>query len=182
MELINTKLADVFILRPKIFKDLRGFFLESWNKKTFHETTGIDAEFVQDNHSCSEYGILRGLHYQLNKPQGKLVRVVTGKVLDVVVDLRQSSSTFGKHITAELSEQNNHQLWIPAGFAHGFTVLSESANFLYKTTEYYTPEDEHCIKWDDKDLNIDWQLGSTTPSLSTKDQQGIAFKNAPYFS
>ena len=181
MKLLKTTLADVFILEPTVFKDARGFFLESWNRETFKKTVGIDVEFVQDNHSCSKQGTLRGLHYQLKHPQGKLVRVVTGKVLDVVVDLRKHSPSFGKHITVELSEQNNHQLWVPAGFAHGFTVLSESANFLYKTTNYYNPEDEHCIKWDDQQLNIDWQLNNTVPSLSEKDQQGIAFKDANYF-
>ena len=181
MLVTSTAIADVLILEPKVFGDSRGFFLESWNEKTFQEATGLDVHFVQDNHSRSQKGVLRGLHYQLNQPQGKLVRVTHGKVLDVAVDLRQSSPTFGQHVTVELSGENHKQLWVPAGCAHGFVVLSESADFLYKTTHYYAPQDEQCIRWDAPELNIDWQLGDITPRLSAKDQQGQAFRDAPKY-
>jgi dTDP-4-dehydrorhamnose 3,5-epimerase len=176
-----TAIADVLLLEPKVFGDSRGFFLESWNEKTFQEATGLDVHFVQDNHSRSQKGVLRGLHYQLKQPQGKLVRVTQGGVLDVAVDLRQSSPTFGQHVAVELSGENHKQLWVPAGCAHGFVVLSESADFLYKTTDYYAPQDEQCIRWDDLELNIDWQLGDITPQLSAKDQQGQAFRDAPTY-
>jgi dTDP-4-dehydrorhamnose 3,5-epimerase len=176
-----TLIADVLILEPKVFGDSRGFFFESWNEKTFQEATGLDMHFVQDNHSRSQKGVLRGLHYQLNQPQGKLVRVTQGKVLDVAVDLRQSSPTFGQHVIVELSGENHKQLWVPAGCAHGFVVLSESADFLYKTTDYYAPQDEQCIRWDDPDLSIDWQLGDIKPQLSAKDQQEQAFRDAPKY-
>jgi dTDP-4-dehydrorhamnose 3,5-epimerase len=177
-----TAIADVLLLEPKVFGDSRGFFLESWNKKTFQEATGLDVHFVQDNHSRSQKGVLRGLHYQLKQPQGKLVRVTQGRVLDVAVDLRQSSPTFGQHVTVELSDENHKQLWVPAGCAHGFVVFSESADFLYKTTDYYAPQDEQCIRWDDPELNIDWQLGDIKPQLSAKDQRGRAFRDAPKYS
>lgn len=178
MQVTPTHIPDVLVLEPKVFGDSRGFFLESWNEKTFEEATGLDVHFVQDNHSRSQQGVLRGLHYQLNQPQGKLVRVTQGRVLDVALDLRQSSPSFGQYVSVELSGENHKQLWIPPGCAHGFVVLSDSADFLYKTTDYYAPEDEHCIRWDDADLNIDWQLGELTPKLSDKDQQGCAFKDA----
>jgi dTDP-4-dehydrorhamnose 3,5-epimerase len=177
-----TAIADVLILEPKVFGDSRGFFLESWNEKTFQEATGLDVHFVQDNHSRSQKGVLRGLHYQLKQPQEKLVRVTQGRVLDVAVDLRQSSPTFGQHVTVELSDENHKQLWVPAGCAHGFVVFSESADFLYKTTDYYAPQDEQCIRWDDPELNIDWQLGDIKPQLSAKDQRGRAFRDAPKYS
>jgi dTDP-4-dehydrorhamnose 3,5-epimerase len=174
-------MAGVLILEPKIFGDSRGFFLESWNKKTFQEATGLDVHFVQDNHSRSGRGVLRGLHYQLKYPQGKLVRVAAGKVLDVAVDLRKSSSTFGQHISVELTDENQRQLWIPPGFAHGFVVISDTADFLYKATDYYAPEDECCIRWDDPDINIDWQLDDFQPQLSQKDLSGVVFKDAPVY-
>jgi len=157
------------------------FFFESWNQNTFKEVAGVNERFVQDNHSKSQKGVLRGLHYQLEQSQGKLVRTVTGVVLDVVVDLRKSSATFGEHITVELSAESHHQLWIPAGFAHGFVVLSESADFLYKTTNYYAPQHEQCIRWDDPDLGIDWKLKDFSLSLSEKDKQGNSFREATYF-
>lgn len=173
-----TAIKDVLILEPKVFGDSRGFFLESWNERTFQEAIGLDTHFVQDNHSRSQKGVLRGLHYQLNQAQGKLVRVTQGCVLDVAVDLRQSSPTFGQHVSVELSGESHKQLWIPAGCAHGFVVLSEFADFLYKTTDYYAPKDEQCIRWDDPELNVDWRLGSVTPNLSAKDQQGQTFRDA----
>ena len=181
MQVIATQIPAVLILTPKVFDDGRGFFLESWNEKTFRSASGVDVRFVQDNHSCSEGGVLRGLHYQLAKPQGKLVRVTNGRVLDVAVDLRKSSASFGQHVTVELNGENHKQLWVPPGFAHGFVVLSDSADFFYKTTDYYAPEDEHCIRWDDPDLNIDWQLGELKPKLSDKDKRGFAFKDAPIY-
>ena len=181
MNIISTNIFDVFILEPKVFNDVRGFFLESWNKKNFKNLTKIDTKFVQDNHSRSQKGVLRGLHYQLTKPQGKLVRVTQGKVLDVIVDLRKSSSTFGKHVAVELSDKNHKQILAPAGCAHGFLVLSKSADFIYKTTEYYAFEDEHSILWNDPDLNIDWQLDGIKPKLSTKDKQAKSFKDAPKY-
>ena len=181
MKVSQTALQDVLIIEPKVFGDSRGFFLESWNSREFLDATGVDVDFVQDNHSRSERGVLRGLHYQLEQPQGKLVRTASGTVLDVIVDIRRSSPTFGEHIAVELSDQNHHQLWIPAGLAHGFIVLSESADFLYKTTDYYAPQHEHCICWDDDFLNIDWGLNGLTPSLSNKDRKGVEFRNAEYF-
>jgi dTDP-4-dehydrorhamnose 3,5-epimerase len=181
MKVIETSLKDVLILEPKVFGDERGFFFESWNQNTFKEVAGVNERFVQDNHSKSQKGVLRGLHYQLEQSQGKLVRTVTGVVLDVVVDLRKSSATFGEHITVELSAESHHQLWIPAGFAHGFVVLSESADFLYKTTNYYAPQHEECIRWDDPDLGIDWKLKDFSLSLSEKDKQGNSFREATYF-
>lgn len=182
MKITSMPIRDVLILEPKVFGDNRGFFLESWNEKAFQEETGLDVHFVQDNHSRSQKGVLRGLHYQLKQPQGKLVRVTQGRVLDVAVDLRQSSPTFGQHVTVELSGENHKQLWIPQGYAHGFVVLSESADFFYKATNYYVPQDEQCISWDDPELNIDWQLGDTLPKLSAKDQQEQTFRDAPKYA
>jgi dTDP-4-dehydrorhamnose 3,5-epimerase len=182
-----TRLAipEVVLLEPKVFGDARGFFLESFNQRAFREATGVDVQFVQDNHSRSARGVLRGLHYQIRQPQGKLVRVVRGSVFDVAVDVRRSSPTFGRWVGAELSEQNQHQLWVPAGFAHGFVVLSESADFLYKTTEYYAPEHERCIAWNDPAIGIDWPLaahGIQAPVLSSKDTAGASLREAEVFS
>lgn len=181
MQAIPTSIPEVMVLEPKVFGDARGFFFESFNRKVFREVTGVDADFVQDNHSRSAKGVLRGLHYQLQQPQGKLVRVVRGAVFDVAVDIRRSSPTFGKWVGMELSEENHRQMWVPAGFAHGFVVLSESADFLYKTTDYYAPQHERCIAWDDPDVGIQWPLtenGVTAPQLSTKDREGVAFRAA----
>ena len=181
MQVTETPLSGALILEPRLYGDDRGFFYESWNERVFWQVTGLECHFVQDNHSRSEKGVLRGLHYQLKQPQGKLVRVINGQVLDVVVDLRRSSATFGQHFTVELSAQNHKQFWVPTGFAHGFIVLSEYADFLYKTTDYYMPEDECCISWNDPVLGIDWQLGDIVPKLSDKDRQGIAFDKAPVY-
>ena len=179
MNVLPTKLSGVLILQPKIFGDARGFFLESWNERAFHAATGVDANFVQDNHSLSTKGVLRGLHYQVSQPQGKLVRVVLGAVFDVAVDLRRSSPTFGQWDGVVLTEENHRQLWIPAGFAHGFVVLSESAEFLYKTTEYYAPQHERCILWNDPDIGIAWPIDQ--PQLSAKDMQGMTLATAEGF-
>ncbi|OUR71059.1 dTDP-4-dehydrorhamnose 3,5-epimerase [Methylophaga sp. 41_12_T18] len=177
MEVIETSIPDVKLLKPKVFGDERGFFMESYNQQTLQELLGLDVEFVQDNHSRSSKNVLRGLHYQLEQAQGKLVRVVAGEVFDVAVDLRQSSPTFGQWAGAILSAQNNHQFWVPAGFAHGFVVLSDTADFLYKTTDYYAPEHEKCIRWDDPTIAIDWPIDGE-PSFSEKDKQGVAFELA----
>ena len=171
MKVTPTALPEVLILEPRVFGDARGFFFESFNQKTFNEATGTNHQFVQDNHSRSSQGVLRGLHYQIQQPQGKLVRVTRGKVWDVAVDIRKSSPTFGQWVGAELSEDNQHQLWVPPGFAHGFVVLSETADFLYKTTDYYAPQHERCIAWDDPRLAIDW-LYTGQPVLSAKDRAG----------
>jgi dTDP-4-dehydrorhamnose 3,5-epimerase len=165
-----------------VFGDERGFFYESFNQITFRSLTGLDVNFVQDNHSKSQQGVLRGLHYQTQQAQGKLVRVVKGEVFDVVVDLRQSSSTFGQWEGITLSEENFRQVWVPEGFAHGFLVLSETAEFLYKTTDFYAPEHERCIKWDDPRLAIEWPSLGLEIQVSAKDQQGKAFTDAEYFS
>ena len=175
----KTKLPEVLVLMPEVFEDKRGFFFESFNQKDFLNLTKVDRNFVQDNHSKSKKNTLRGLHYQINKPQGKLVRVISGLIFDVAVDLRSSSLNFGKWFGIELSSQNKKQLWIPEGFAHGFLVMSDTAEVIYKTTDYWSPENEICIKWSDKDLGIDWPLRK--PILSIKDQQGISFKDAPNF-
>jgi dTDP-4-dehydrorhamnose 3,5-epimerase len=176
---IPTTLPDVFMLEPKVFGDARGFFMESYNRRTFAEF-GIDADFVQDNHSRSEKGVLRGLHYQIRQPQGKLVRVVVGEVLDVAVDLRRHSSTFGKWAGMILSAENKRLAWIPPGFAHGFYVRSDTAEFLYKTTDYYAPEHERSLLWNDPCLNIDWSL-SGDPVLSARDRQGTPLELAEVF-
>lgn len=175
MKVIATVIPDVMIIEPQVFGDERGFFLESFNQKAFNEATNSSCNFVQDNHSRSTQGVLRGLHYQLQQPQGKLVRVVRGTVYDVAVDIRKKSATFGCWVGVELSEHNHRQLWVPPGLAHGFLVLSESADFLYKTTEYYAPAFERCVLWNDPELAIDWpldQINSGLPLLSAKDQQG----------
>jgi dTDP-4-dehydrorhamnose 3,5-epimerase len=178
MKATPTKIADVLLLEPKVFGDARGFFFESFNHRVFEEATGIQTQFVQDNHSKSAKGVLRGLHYQMKNPQGKLVRVTQGEVFDVAVDIRKDSPTFGQWVGEVLSAENKRQLWIPAGLAHGFLVLSDTAEFLYKTTDYYAPEFERCIAWNDVTLNIDWQLHGQSPLLSQKDLQGASFADA----
>jgi len=182
MQALPTSLSGVFILEPKVFGDTRGFFYESFNARRFAELTGITTPFVQDNHSKSARHVLRGLHYQIRQAQGKLVRAVAGEVLDVAVDIRRSSPTFGQVETVVLSAENKRMLWIPPGFAHGFVVLSESAEFLYKTTDYWAPEHERCILWNDPQLAIDWQLNGATPLLSGKDQAGKLLKDAEVFA
>lgn len=181
MNIVATKIPDVLIIEPKVFGDDRGFFYESFNQQQFESAVGRPVTFVQDNHSKSVQGVLRGLHYQLLQPQGKLVRVVAGKVIDVAVDIRKSSPHFGHWIAVELSAENKRQLWVPEGFAHGFAVLSETAEFLYKTTDYYAPQGERCISWDDSDLAIDWQLGFV-PQLSAKDRLGVRLSDADCFA
>jgi dTDP-4-dehydrorhamnose 3,5-epimerase len=181
LKAIETAIPGLMIIEPKVFGDERGFFFESYNRRKFAELTGRDADFVQDNHSRSAKGVLRGLHYQIQHPQGKLVRVAQGKVLDVAVDIRKSSPTFGRHSAIELSAENKRMLWIPEGFAHGFVVLSETAEFLYKTTDYWYPEHERSILWNDPSLGIDWQL-LTTPALSGKDSQGKLLSEAELFA
>jgi dTDP-4-dehydrorhamnose 3,5-epimerase len=176
-----TAIPDVLIIEPKVFGDQRGFFFESFNEDAFNHVTGLTAKFVQDNHSRSGKGVLRGLHYQIQQPQGKLVRVVSGEVLDAAVDIRRSSSTFGKAVTVLLSGENHKQLWVPPGFAHGFVVLSETADFLYKTTDYYAPAFERCILWNDPALSIDWQL-TDPPKLSGKDAVGLLLSQAEVFA
>ena len=175
MNIVTTRLPEVLIIEPKVFGDERGFFFESFNQRAFDEATGLSLPFVQDNHSKSAKNVLRGLHYQLPpQAQGKLVRVVAGEVFDVAVDIRRDSPNFGQWTSAVLSAENRRQLWIPPGFAHGFLVLSDSAEFLYKTTDYYAPALERCIRWDDPALAIAWPL-SAPPVLSAKDQCGVAF-------
>lgn len=181
MRLVETALKDALVIEPKVFGDARGFFLESWNRRTFAQL-GLDLDFVQDNHSRSARGVLRGLHYQLKQPQGKLVRVVSGAVFDVAVDLRRSSPTFGQWAGVELSAENQRMFWVPPGFAHGFLVLSESADFLYKATDYYAPEHERCIAWNDAGLAIDWPLdGIGTPTLAAKDAAAAGFEDAEVY-
>ena len=181
MQTIATPLDGVLIMEPKVFGDQRGFFFESFNAHGFEELTGVRTVFVQDNHSRSAKGVLRGLHYQIRQAQGKLVRVVAGEVFDVAVDIRKSSPTFGQWYGHRLSAENKLQLWIPAGFAHGFVVLSDTADFLYKTTDYWAPEHERCIAWNDADLAVDWPLAGITPLVSAKDAQGAAFRDAEVF-
>ena len=180
MNIIQTEIPEVLILEPKVFGDERGFFYESFNARRFAEATGCDVDFVQDNHSRSVKGVLRGLHYQIQQPQGKLVRVAVGEVWDVAVDIRKGSPTFGKWVGVSLSATNHRQLWVPAGFAHGFVVVSDVAEFLYKTTDYYAPEHERCIRWNDPTLAIPWPL-EDEPSLSAKDKQGLELAQAELF-
>lgn len=180
MKITKTAIADVLIIEPRVFGDARGFFYESFNQRAFDEATGLKVQFVQDNHSRSAQGVLRGLHYQVRQTQGKLVRVTQGRVFDVAVDLRQSSPTLGQWVGVELSQDNHRQLWIPPGLAHGFLVLSESADFLYKTTDYYAPEHECCIAWNDPTLGIQWP-SQVQPQLSVKDSAGLSFDEAPRF-
>ncbi|MEN3112785.1 dTDP-4-dehydrorhamnose 3,5-epimerase [Uliginosibacterium paludis] len=175
MNVIQGELPGLLILEPKVWGDARGFFMESYNEKVFREASGLKLDFVQDNHSRSARGVLRGMHYQMKQPQGKLVRVVSGRVWDVAVDMRRNSPTFGKWQGVELSAENNRQFWVPAGFAHGFVVLSETADFLYKTTDYYAPEHERCLAWDDPVVGISWPLEGIEPQLSAKDRAGQRF-------
>ena len=181
MQATHLAIPDVVLIEPKVFGDSRGFFFESFNQRAFNQATGTNCQFVQDNHSRSSKGVLRGLHYQIEQPQGKLVRVAQGAVFDVAVDIRKSSTTFGQWVGAELSADNHRQLWVPPGFAHGFVVLSDTAEFLYKTTDYYAPEHERCIVWNDDALAIQWPLG-LAPILSAKDQLGATLRNAELFS
>jgi len=180
MYIIKADLPDVLIIEPKVFGDARGFFYESFNARAFAETTGLQVTFVQDNHSRSANNVLRGLHYQIKQPQGKLVRVTAGEVFDVAVDLRKSSPTFGKWTGALLSAENKRMLWVPEGFAHGFLVISESADFLYKTTDYYAPAHERCIAWNDEQIGIQWPL-TGPPTLAAKDAAGTRLSNAEVF-
>ncbi|RUR42382.1 dTDP-4-dehydrorhamnose 3,5-epimerase [Vreelandella populi] len=182
MQVEKTSLSEVVILTPKVFGDERGFFMESFNQQAFEEATGSKRSFVQDNHSRSRQGVLRGIHYQLEQPQGKLVRVVQGSVWDVAVDLRRDSEQFGQWVGVELSAENNRQLWVPEGFGHAFVVLSETADFLYKTTDFYHPESERCIRFDDPDLGITWPELPVPFALSEKDQAGSAFKSADVYN
>ena len=181
MNVIKTAISDVIIIEPKVFGDSRGFFFESYNQRQFEQLTGTSPVFVQDNHSRSARGVLRGLHYQLQQTQGKLVRVTAGEVFDVCVDLRRSSPTFGQSVSVTLSAENHRQIWIPPGFAHGFLVTSENAEFLYKTTEYYAPEHERCLLWNDPALGIEWPLHQE-PLLSVKDKAGIPLALAEVFA
>lgn len=182
MKVTPTSIPDLLILEPRVFGDDRGFFMESFNARSFAELTGVQREFVQDNHSRSQKGVLRGLHYQIQHPQGKLVRVVSGTVFDVAVDLRHSSPTFGQWDGVILSEENKRMLWVPEGFAHGFLVLSESADFLYKTTDYYFPEHERSLAWNDPELAIAWPLKHMQPQLSAKDAAARSLRDAETFS
>ncbi len=180
MQVVQTVIPEVLILEPQVYGDERGFFFESFNQQKFEALTGVKADFVQDNHSKSAANVLRGLHYQIQQAQGKLVRVVAGEVFDVAVDLRRQSETFGKWVGAILSAENKRQLWVPPGFAHGFLVLKEGTEFLYKTTDYYAPQHERCIRWDDPEIGIEWPLVGA-PVLSAKDQLGIDISKADVF-
>lgn len=180
MQIIPTTIPGVLILEPKVFGDDRGFFFESFSERRWRDMTGVDLSFVQHNHSRSTGGVLRGLHYQIQQPQGKLVRAVVGEVFDVAVDIRRSSPTFGRWFGTTLSAENKRQMWVPPGFAHGFSVTSEVAEFLYLSTDYYAPEHERCIAWDDPELAISWPM-TTEPNVSVKDRGGMAFKDADLF-
>ncbi|MFS2048306.1 dTDP-4-dehydrorhamnose 3,5-epimerase [Variovorax sp. Varisp41] len=182
MKVTPTAIPDVLVIEPKVFGDARGFFFESFNGKAFDEAVGRHVEFVQDNHSRSAQGVLRGLHYQIQQPQGKLVRCVRGAVFDVAVDIRRSSPTFGRWVGEELSEHNHKQLWVPAGFAHGFLVLTETAEFLYKTTDYYAPVHERAIAWNDAALGIAWPDVGMAPQLSAKDMAALSLDQAEVFA
>lgn len=182
MNAIETALPGVLIIEPKVFGDARGFFFESFNQQRFNEATGTNFNFVQDNHSRSTKGVLRGLHYQIRQPQGKLVRVARGTVFDVAVDLRKSSPHFGQWVGVELSEDNQRQLWVPPGFGHGFVVTSDSADFLYKTTDYYAPAFERCVAWNDPTVGIEWPDIGMAPLLSAKDAAGLALIDAEVFA
>ncbi|MFL9710279.1 dTDP-4-dehydrorhamnose 3,5-epimerase [Methylobacillus sp. Pita1] len=182
MKIIPTSIPDVLVIEPKVFGDDRGFFFESFNRKVFEQAVGQHFDFVQDNHSKSIKGVLRGLHYQIEQAQGKLVRVVAGEVFDVAVDIRRSSPTFGQWVGEYISGENKKQMWVPPGFAHGFLVLSETAEFLYKTTDFYAPAHERCISWDDHEIGIQWPDTGAAPLLSTKDQQGLSINQAELFA
>jgi dTDP-4-dehydrorhamnose 3,5-epimerase len=181
MKVIPSSIPDLLILEPKIFSDARGFFFESFNQQIFNEATGLTVNFVQDNHSRSVRGVLRGLHYQIQQPQGKLVRVLRGAVFDVAVDVRDFSPTFGQWVGVELTEDNHRQLWVPVGFAHGFIVLSDSADFLYKTTDYYAPQYERCIAWNDPAIGIQWPINGE-PQMSAKDRIGLPLTEAEVYT
>jgi dTDP-4-dehydrorhamnose 3,5-epimerase len=181
MKLIQTELPEVFVFEPKVFGDARGFFFESYNARQFQDATGLEVDFVQDNHSRSTQGVLRGLHYQIQQAQGKLVRVIRGRVFDVAVDIRRSSPNFGQWTGVELSEDNQRLFWIPPGFAHGFVVLSESADFLYKASAFYAPQYERCIRWNDPAIGIDWHFDGE-PLLSGKDMEGKLLKEAEVYA
>ena len=180
MKIAPTQLPEVLVIEPQVFGDERGFFLESWNRASFAEA-GLDLQFVQDNHSRSARGVLRGIHYQLTRPQGKLVRVTAGRVFDVAVDLRRSSPRFGRWAGAELSAENKRMMWVPPGFGHGFLTIEDGTDFLYKCTDFYAPDDEHCIAWDDPQIGVEWPLGGMEPSLSRKDQAGLPFTEATLY-
>lgn len=180
MKVTPTAIPEVLVVEPRVFADDRGFFFESFNQRAWEEQTGLTTQFVQDNHSRSTQGVLRGIHYQIKQAQGKLVRVVVGEVFDVAVDLRKDSPTFGKWVGERLSAENKKCLWVPEGFGHGFVVLSDVAEFLYRTTNFYAPEHERCIIWNDPDIGIDWQIDDE-PVLSAKDAQGLAFKEADVY-
>ena len=180
MTIVPTTIPDVLIIEPKVFGDDRGFFFESFNERIWHDLTGLDVHFVQHNHSRSSAGVLRGLHYQIKQPQGKLVRVIAGEVFDVAVDIRRSSPSFGRWFGARLSAENKRQMWVPAGFAHGFCVTSTFAEFLYLTTDFWAPEHERCIAWNDPNLAIEWPLEGE-PSVSAKDREGRPFREADLF-
>ena len=184
MQISHTAIADVLIVEPQVFGDARGFLMESYNRRAFTQATGVEVDFVQDNHSRSRKGVLRGLHYQIQQPQGKLVRVTAGAVFDVAVDIRRGSPSFGRWVGVELSADNQRQLWVPPGLAHGFVVLSDSADFLYKTTDYYAPQFERSLAWDDPAIGIDWPLaahGIEAPLLSDKDRTGLPLARAEVF-
>ncbi|RZI71985.1 MAG: dTDP-4-dehydrorhamnose 3,5-epimerase [Pseudomonas sp.] len=178
MKITKTAIPEVLVFEPRKFEDERGFFFESFNRRIFNEAVGSNIEFVQDNHSRSAAGVLRGLHYQIRQSQGKLVRAIKGAVFDVAVDIRKDSPTLGHWVGVELTEHNHKQVWIPVGFAHGFMVLSESADVQYKTSDYYAPKEERCIVWNDKDLGIDWPQIGRSPVLSEKDFKGVSFSDA----
>jgi len=180
MDFIPLSIPDVILIKPDVHRDERGFFFESWQKNKFAKA-GIDQEFVQDNHSRSSKNVLRGLHYQIQQPQGKLIRAIVGEVFDVAVDLRRSSPSFGKWVSANLSSENFNMLWIPPGFAHGFLVLSDVAEFVYKATDFYAPQYERCILWNDQDLGIDWPISGHEPILSEKDSKGKLFREAEVY-
>lgn len=182
MKVLPTNFPEILIIEPKVFGDNRGFFFESFNQQAFNDAVGQEVLFVQDNHSHSTKGVLRGLHYQIQQPQGKLVRVIQGAVYDVAVDLRKSSSTFGQWVGTELNDDNHRQVWVPAGFAHGFVVLSESADVLYKTTDYYAPEFERTIMWNDPDIAINWPLCNEAPDISEKDSKGLRLRDSEIYS
>lgn len=182
MKVSATSLPEVLLIEPQVFGDARGFFLESFNQKAFNAATGLSVNFVQDNHSRSAKGVLRGLHFQVQQPQGKLVRVVRGAVFDVAVDIRKSSPNFGRWVGFELTEDNHRQLWVPPGFAHGFLVTSDSADFLYKTTDYYAPEFERCIAWNDPTIGVTWPVEGFVPQLSGKDRSGVTLTGAHVFA
>jgi dTDP-4-dehydrorhamnose 3,5-epimerase len=181
LKVTPTAIPDVLIIEPRVFGDSRGFFFESFNQEAFNQATGTSVQFVQDNHSRSAKGVLRGLHYQIQQPQGKLVRVVQGAVFDVALDIRASSPTFGQHVGVELSAENKRMLWVPKGFAHGFIAISDTAEFLYKTTDYYAPQFERSIAWNDPAIGIEWPIDGA-PSLSAKDQQAKLLADAEHFS